>query len=113
MGAMAAAMIVFKANAVEAQRLRDGAAGLKEQADAERREALSTMASTVEDETGAAVESVAGRTEAMTQTAQQMSDSAERVSANSQAVAAAAEQALANAQTVASATRSPDRRRNR
>jgi len=104
MGAMAAAMIVFKANAVEAQRLRDGAAGLKEQADAERREALSTMASTVEDETGAAVESVAGRTEAMTQTAQQMSDSAERVSANSQAVAAAAEQALANAQTVASAT---------
>jgi methyl-accepting chemotaxis protein len=40
----------------------------------------------------------------MTETAEQMSASAERVSLNSQAVAAAAEQALANAQTVASAT---------
>ena len=103
-GAMADAMTVFKANAVEAKRLRDDAAAQKEQADMDRREALAGMAATVEEETGSAVSSVADRSDAMTRTAEAMSASAERVSEISQAVAAAAQQSLANAETVASAT---------
>jgi methyl-accepting chemotaxis protein len=101
---MADAMTVFKANALEAKRLRDDAAAQKEQADTDRREALAGMAATVEEETGSAVSGVADRSDAMTRTAEAMSASAERVSEISQAVAAAAQQSLANAETVASAT---------
>ncbi|MBP2297912.1 methyl-accepting chemotaxis protein [Azospirillum picis] len=74
------------------------------QADAERRDALEAMASTVEREAGRAVEEVAQRTGAMADDAEGMSGSAGRVSLNAQTVASAAGQALANAQTVAAAS---------
>lgn len=103
-GAMAAAMVVFKANALENARMRAEQEREREAAEAAKVSALRSMAETVEQETRIAVEQVAERTREMDGNAQAMAGSAGRMAVNSQAVAAAAEQALANAQTVAAAT---------
>ncbi|MCW2244704.1 methyl-accepting chemotaxis protein [Azospirillum fermentarium] len=103
-GTMAEALRVFRASARDNERLRAEQEGLRERGIKERRQALETMAQTVERETRAAVEQVADRTHQMNRNAQAMSHSAEAVSENAQAVAASAQQALGNAQTVAAAT---------
>ncbi|PWC41381.1 methyl-accepting chemotaxis protein [Azospirillum sp. TSO22-1] len=103
-GAMAAAVTVFKENALEAERLRATQEAERERAEHDKRDALMRMAETVEREATAAVENVATRTGRMAANATEMAASAGAVSNNSQNVAAAAQQALANAQTVASAT---------
>jgi methyl-accepting chemotaxis protein len=102
-GAMARALDVFKANAVEAQRLRDDQQRLAAQGEDEKRRALAAMAQTVETETGAAVDRVARQTESMSGRAAAMEESASRVLDKATTVAAAADQSLSNAQTVASA----------
>jgi methyl-accepting chemotaxis protein len=103
-GSVARALQRFKANAAEAERLRNEVDAQKEAAEATRREALITMAAMVETETTVAVMGIDNQMLEMTKAAGEMSQSAELVSGSSQAVAAASEQALSNAQTVASAT---------
>ncbi|TWA62214.1 methyl-accepting chemotaxis sensory transducer with TarH sensor [Azospirillum brasilense] len=103
-GAMARAVEVFKANGLENQRMRQEQERQREQAEIAKRDALETMAQTVEHETRNAVERVAERTGQMEGNAAAMARSADAVGANSQSVAAAAEQALRNAQTVAAAS---------
>jgi len=68
-----------------------------------RRETVAHMATTIEQEAGAAVERVAKETGAMAHDAVAMAESAQRVSANAEHVAGAAGQALTNAQIVAAA----------
>ncbi|WP_188260756.1 methyl-accepting chemotaxis protein [Azospirillum tabaci] len=103
-GAMARAVEVFKANGLENQRMRQEQARQQEQAEAAKRDALETMAQTVERETRNAVDRVSERTGQMERNAAAMAQSASAVGANSQSVATAAEQALHNAQTVAAAS---------
>lgn len=103
-GDMAAAMDVFKAQAIENAHLRAEQERERAASEAAKIAALHRMAETVERETRVAVDSVAERTHRMDANAQAMADSAGRMSSNSQAVAAAAAQALTNVQTVAAAT---------
>ncbi|MBI3505282.1 MAG: HAMP domain-containing protein [Proteobacteria bacterium] len=103
MGRMAAAMQVFKDNAIEAERLRGEQTRLAAEGEAAKKKALQDMAATVEQETAAAVEAIAANTHQVDGAAQGMSKLAVEVSADSQAVAAASEEALVNVQTVSSA----------
>ncbi|HLO78433.1 MAG TPA: HAMP domain-containing methyl-accepting chemotaxis protein [Magnetospirillum sp.] len=102
-GEMARALDVFKANALEAARLRSSQQEAAAQAEAEKRRALEAMAHTIERETGTAVDQVARHTQSMAGRAEDMEQSAARVLDKSTTVAAAAEQSLSNAQTVAAA----------
>ena len=103
-GAMAAAVQVFKENAVDAEHRRAEQELLRERGEVERKRALQAMAETIEREARGAVGRIAGRTRDMANDAEAMADSADRVSQNAQSVAAAGEQALANVQAVAGAT---------
>ncbi len=103
LGRMAAAMQVFKDNAIEAERLRGEQARLSVEAEQQKKKALQDMAETVERETASAVEAIAANTHQVDGAAQGMSKLAIEVSADSQAVAAASEEALVNVQTVSSA----------
>lgn len=79
-------------------------AELDRRAEAERVEALTRMAETVEEETKHAVESIAEQTNTMADSAGDMARSAQTVSERSREVAGAATEAMANAQAVAAAT---------
>ncbi|MCR6631619.1 MAG: methyl-accepting chemotaxis protein [Magnetospirillum sp.] len=103
-GEMAAAVQVFKDNALAAEALRDQQEQERARAEAEKRAALVAMAETVECETRTVIDTVARHTERMAANAAAMAHSAQSVSDSSQSVAAAASQALANAQTVAAAS---------
>ncbi len=103
-GAMAAAVQVFKDNALENQRLRQSQDEERQRGEQLKNAALQGMAETVERETHGAVDKVAERTGLMTANAGEMVSSAAAVSENSQSVASAATQALANAQQVAAAS---------
>jgi len=100
LGAMAAAVVVFRDHMVEAGRLvrEDGQREMKE-----TQSALVAMADSIESEASAALEQVHARTAAMTQTATDMSGSATRTGRSAETAAAAAAQALATSQTVAGA----------
>ncbi|KIM00497.1 Methyl-accepting chemotaxis protein [Paramagnetospirillum magnetotacticum MS-1] len=102
-GSMARALKVFKDNALETERLRTEQAGMSAAAEQAKRQALETMAATVEREAATAVGKVGEHTGAVSDRADEMQISASRVDAKAQSVAAAAEQSLANAQTVAAA----------
>jgi len=102
-GAMARAVAVFKDNAIAVARMEAEQERAREQAEAERRAALLSMASTIESETGQVVARVEDGSRQAVSAAEGMAASAIRVEDNSQRVAAAAEQSLANAQTVAGA----------
>ncbi len=102
-GRMAAAIQVFKDNAVEAERLRGERARLSAEAELAKKNALMDMAETVERETAAAVESITSDARQVEGSADGMSKLAVEVSSDSQAVAAASEEALVNVQTVSSA----------
>jgi methyl-accepting chemotaxis protein len=103
LGGMAAAMQVFKDNAIETERLKIEQQRLQEQAEIEKKQALLGMAETVERETGKAVDAIAATTTQVDGTAQSMAKLADDVSRDSQSVAAASEEALVNVQTVSSA----------
>jgi methyl-accepting chemotaxis protein len=102
-GAMAAAVLVFRDHMIKAERLAASQAEERQQAEAEKRAALTRMANTIESETGTALEQMRQRTAAMRATADEMSASAGRTGVSAENAAAAAAQTLANAQTVASA----------
>jgi methyl-accepting chemotaxis protein len=102
-GSMAGAMQVFKENALENGRLQERQIAAEAQATAAKKQAMLGMADTVERETGASVEAVAGATREVDGAARGLASLAQGLSAEAQAVAAASEQALANAQTVSAA----------
>jgi methyl-accepting chemotaxis protein len=101
LGAMAAAVVVFKASMIAAGDLAQEAVRLRMQADTQS--ALVAMADAIEAEAGAALAEVHARTAAMTETATDMSGSATRTGRSAESAAAAAEQALETSQSVASA----------
>ena len=103
-GDIARALEVFRQKSQDAERLRAEQEELRARNEAERIEALQSMARTVESESGRAVENVSSETSAMTAQAEDMASSARKVEVNSQTVAAAAQEALANAESVSAAT---------
>ncbi len=104
LGAMAAALHVFQANARDRRRLEQEQAAAAEQAVIQRRQAVLAMAETVERDTRQTLDQVTARTEAMARDAEGMAASAGRVGADAGNVAAAAQQALATAQAVGAAS---------
>ena len=101
LGAMAAAVVVFKDHMISAGRLEHDADKLRAQA--ETQAALVSMADSIEAEAGAALAEVHARTTAMTETATEMNGSATRTGRSADSAAAAAAQALETSQTVANA----------
>jgi methyl-accepting chemotaxis protein len=102
-GGMAGAVVVFKDNMVEAERLSAERELERERAEAAKRAALLAMADTIEAEATQGLKEVSRRTAAMAEAANGMSASATRTGESARSAAEAAMQALANAQTVASA----------
>ncbi len=102
-GAMARALEVFKLSAIEKLDLQEQQARTIEKAAQQQRQALLTMAETVERETGSSVESVGSATRNVARVAIGLTHLASNLSANSMAVASASVKALANSQMVSSA----------
>jgi methyl-accepting chemotaxis protein len=102
-GSMAGALHIFKESAIENARLRDEQVRAEQEAADAKRNALRSMAETVERETGASADAAAIATREVEKAASSLSDIARGLSQESQAVAAASERALTNAQTVSTA----------
>ncbi len=102
-GAMAAAVSVFKQNMVEAARLRDEQEQVKARAEAEKRQAMNTMADEFEATVKSIVQAVSSAAGELRATAESMTATAEETSRRSAAVAAASEEASSNVETVAAA----------
>jgi methyl-accepting chemotaxis protein len=103
-GRMAAALEVFRSNALEKRRLAEAQEAERQQADEEKRAALVGMAEKIESETGMALDQIGARTVAMATTADEMLVSSARTGGSARHAADAARQVLANAQTVASSS---------
>jgi methyl-accepting chemotaxis protein len=102
-GALAVALAVFKDSMVETTRLTAERDALRQQADAEKHQAMVGMAETIEVESATVMARVGARSAALAATAEEMSESALRAGESARAATTAATQALANAETVASA----------
>jgi methyl-accepting chemotaxis protein len=103
-GAMAAAVKIFRETAIEKKRIEEEHRLGQEGAQRERVQALQNMAETVERETTAAVNQIAAGTDRMAKNAIQMSDGAVMLGTNSTSVAAAAGEALSNSRIMATAS---------
>lgn len=103
-GTMAAAVLVFKNNGLEGDRLRRAQEETRAQAEREKAEAMCALAAMVERETRVAIDRVALETEAMSDNAGTMAGSALSVGKHALDVALAASKTVANAQTVAAAS---------
>jgi methyl-accepting chemotaxis protein len=102
-GAMAKAVGVFKANAIEVRQLEADKAAQKTRADAERRAAMLGMAETFEHSVKDVVAGVARSGETVRVSAEAMSQVAEETTRQSMAAASASEQTAANVETVSAA----------
>ena len=102
-GTMVLAVQGFKDSLIATERLRQEQATLRDQAEADKRAALTGMADRIETDAGAGVRAIGERTAAMTTTAGEMRSLAERTGNAARGAAGAAALALGNAQTVASA----------
>ena len=102
-GAMAAAVQVFKDNAIRTRQLEAEQAERDRRAEAEKRAALNTMADGFERSVGSIVQSVFSASTQLQSSAETMSATATRTTDQTASVAAASSQASANVQTVASA----------
>lgn len=102
-GAMAAALQVFKDNAAEMQRMRIEQDAVAAQAAQDKRHSMNQLASDFEASVGHVVSTVSIAAEEMQATAASMNKAAEQASRQATAVAAASEQASTNVQSVASA----------
>jgi methyl-accepting chemotaxis protein len=100
---MAAALAVFRANAIEKRRLAEVQDAQRRAAEADKHAALVNMAQTIESEAQRALGEVGGRSTAMAANADEMHASAMRTDGSARQAAAAASQALANSRTVADA----------
>ncbi|MCZ4281485.1 methyl-accepting chemotaxis protein [Kiloniella laminariae] len=103
-GQMAAAVLVFKNNAVEIERLARENEQTAERMATERRNALHQMASSFEQTVLSIVETVAQASQQTQTVAKKLSASAEESNARAIAVSNAATETTANVQTVAAAT---------
>jgi len=102
-GTLVKAVQAFKDSLIAAARMREEQAHERDQAEADKRAALTRMAERIETEAGDAVQQISERTSAMTSTADEMRALAGRAGLSAQGAAGAAALALGNAQTVASA----------
>ncbi len=102
-GAMAAAVQVFKESMIETERLRARQEAAKATAEAERRKAMLELADGFERSVSGVVQAVSAASVQMRGAAQSMSATAEETSRQATSVAAASDQAASNVQTVASA----------
>jgi len=102
-GEMAAAVQVFKDNAIEVKRLAEEHEKAEQRADEEKREMMISMADDFEASVGGVVNSVSSASTEMQSSAETMTATADQTSQQSTAASAAAEQASSNVQTVASA----------
>ncbi|RED52306.1 methyl-accepting chemotaxis protein [Aestuariispira insulae] len=103
-GAMAAAVLVFKKNAEEVERLAQENKAANARAEEERRAALNQMADSFEKTVLTIVETVAQAANNTQQVASQLSDSANESSNRAIAVSNAAAETTQSVQTVAAAT---------
>ena len=102
-GAMAAAVQVFKDNLVRARALEAETAEARLAAEEQRRRAVRAMADSFESEVGGIVGSVSASTAQLQATAQTLSATATRTAGRSGTVAASANEAAANVSMVAAA----------
>lgn len=103
-GTMAAAVQVFKENAIEMERLEADAEKAKLHAEQERKSAMYRLADDFDARTSSVIGALTAAAREMQQTAERMTDASDLTSEISSAVAAAATEADANVQTVAAAT---------
>lgn len=103
-GEMASAVLVFKDNGQEAERLQAKEAEREARAAEEKRQAMSQLADSFETSVGEIVEAVSATAMDLKETAQGVAAIAEETTAQSATVAAAAEESSVNVQTVSSAT---------
>ena len=102
-GKIAAAVEVFRVNAVEKAALEQAQKEAEERAEAEKRATMHTLADEFEAHIGEIVESVSSASSEMRGSAEAMSAIAEETSRQATTVASASQQAAANVQTVAAA----------
>jgi methyl-accepting chemotaxis protein len=103
-GAMARAVEVFKANALERHRLEAEKADSEARAIAEKRRAAAALADEFQAKVGHLVQGLSAAATEMEATARTMSATADQTTGQAVSVASAAEQTSANVQTVAVAT---------
>ena len=102
-GEMAAAVQVFKDNAIEKRRLEAEQEAAARRAEEEKRAMMAQLADEFDASVGQIVNQVSSASTELEQSAQSMSATAEEANRQSATVAAASEQASANIQTVATA----------
>ena len=102
-GSMAAAVQVFKDNAIRTKDLEEEQIAQKRRAEEEKQAAMNKMADQFETSVGEVVERVSSAATEMQSSSAAMNATAEETTRQATAVAAASEQASANVQTVASA----------
>ena len=103
-GEMAAAVQVFKDNAIEVKRLEAEQKANEERQAQERRQLMLNMADEFEASVGGVVQSVSSASTEMQSSASSLSATAEQTSKQATTVAGASEEAATNVQTVASAS---------
>ncbi len=103
-GAMAKAVEVFKANAIERHRLEAEQEAIKAASEADKRRVMHQLAADFEAAVGGIVASVSASASQLKASAETLAATSEETSRQSASVAAASEQASVNVQTVASAT---------
>ncbi|HSP25282.1 MAG TPA: methyl-accepting chemotaxis protein [Saliniramus sp.] len=103
-GAMAEAVQVFKANAIERLQLEEEKVTREAAAQAEKKQAMAKLAGDFEARVGTLVRQLSTAADEMENTARAMSSNAEQTNQQSNMVAAAAEETSANVQAVATAT---------
>jgi methyl-accepting chemotaxis protein len=103
-GKMASAVLVFKDNAIETERLRAEQAEAEKLAAERRKRDMHQLADAFEGAVGQIIETVSSASTELEASASTLTSSAERTQQTTTAVAAASEQASTNVQSVASAT---------
>ena len=103
-GDMAAAVQVFKENAIEVERLKLEREEQERAAQEEKRKQMMALADQFESSVGKIIGGVSSAATELQHTAQSMSSTAEETSNQSTIVASASEEASANVQTVAAST---------
>jgi methyl-accepting chemotaxis protein len=103
-GKMAKAVLVFKENAIENERLQADQAAQKRKAEEVRLQAMRDLADSFEHQMGGVINAVTSATVELQASAKQMAATATETSSQASAVASAAEESSGNVQTVAAAT---------
>ena len=103
-GEMARATLVFKQNAIEAERMREESAARERRMTEEKREEMRKLANAFKSSVGKVIDGVSTSASELQDTAKSMTSTAEQTNALAVSVAGASEEASTNVQTVASAS---------